>query len=47
MPFAGYKDFEDCVNKNQDKDDPEAFCAWLERRTEGKINMEIEEVEVF
>uniref|UniRef100_A0A6M3M916 Putative DNA ligase domain protein n=1 Tax=viral metagenome TaxID=1070528 RepID=A0A6M3M916_9ZZZZ len=32
MPFAGYKDFKDCENKNQDKTDPSAFCAWLERK---------------
>lgn len=32
MPFADYKDFDDCVRKNQDKKDPKAFCAWLERK---------------
>jgi len=32
-PFAGYEDFDDCVRQNQDKDDPEAFCAWLENQT--------------
>jgi len=32
MPFAGYKDFKDCENKNQDKTDPSAFCAWLEKK---------------
>ena len=25
MPFAGFIDFDDCVRKNQGKDDPEAF----------------------
>jgi len=29
-PFAGFTDFADCVAGNQDKDDPEAFCAWLQ-----------------
>jgi hypothetical protein len=34
MPFAGYKDFADCVAKNQDKDDPEAYCAVIKRQVE-------------
>jgi len=29
-PFAGFDDFDGCVRENQDKEDPEAFCAWLE-----------------
>lgn len=29
MPFGEYEDFEDCVSKNQDKENPEGFCAWL------------------
>jgi len=32
MPFGPYKDFDDCVRKNQDKSDPQAYCAALERR---------------
>jgi len=32
MPFAGYEDFEDCVNKNRDKENPEAYCAAIEQR---------------
>lgn len=35
MPFAGYKDFKDCERKNQDKNDPSGFCAWLRRKVEG------------
>lgn len=35
MPFAGYKDFADCVAKNKGKvRDPEAYCATLQRRVE-------------
>lgn len=30
MPFGPYKDFDDCVAKNQDVDNPEAYCAWLQ-----------------
>ena len=33
MPFAGYENFEACVRANQDKKDPEAFCAYLENKT--------------
>lgn len=36
MPFGPYKNFEDCVEKNQGKArTPEAFCAWLRNRIEG------------
>ena len=35
-PFAGFSDFDDCVSKNQDKDDPEAFCAVIKRKVEGE-----------
>lgn len=31
MPFAGYADFDDCVRKNRDKRNPEAYCAAIER----------------
>jgi hypothetical protein len=34
-PFAGYKDFHDCVRKNQDKDDPEAYCGQIKHQVEG------------
>lgn len=36
MPYAGYDDFQDCVEQNQDKDDPEAFCAWLHHEETGE-----------
>ena len=36
MPFAGYKDFDDCVRRNRDKDDPKAYCARIMQRTENK-----------
>ena len=35
-PFAGYRDFADCVRKNQDKKNPEAYCAVIQRQVEGK-----------
>ena len=36
-PFAGYKDFADCVSKNQDKEDPEGYCAVTMRNTESAL----------
>lgn len=35
MPFGEYLNFEDCVAKNQDKGDPEAYCATIKRQIEG------------
>jgi hypothetical protein len=32
VPFGEYKNFKDCVKKNQDKDNPEAYCATIERK---------------
>jgi len=32
MPFAGYDDFDDCVAQNQDKENPEAYCAVIEQQ---------------
>ena len=36
MPFAGYKDFQDCVNKNKDKKNPKGYCATIMRKVEGE-----------
>ncbi len=36
MPFGDFKDFQDCVDKNSDKSNPEAYCAWLHKRITGK-----------
>ena len=40
MPFGPYKDFEECVSKNQEKDDPEAYCAVIERAITGDLKVE-------
>lgn len=37
-PFAGYADWDDCISKNQDKDDPEAYCGKIKHETEDKKN---------
>lgn len=36
MPFGPYADFDDCVAQNQDRDDPEAYCAEIQRQAEGE-----------
>ncbi|RLC88046.1 MAG: hypothetical protein DRJ03_04050 [Chloroflexi bacterium] len=33
---AGYTSFDDCVSKNQDKGDPEAYCADIRRKLIGE-----------
>lgn len=35
-PFADYKDFADCVAKNGDKSDPEAYCGKIKHEVEGR-----------
>jgi len=37
LPFAGYQDFQDCVKRNAEKDDPSAYCGTIQRAVE-KIN---------
>lgn len=36
MPFGEYKDFDDCVAKNSDKKNPEAYCATVHKKITGK-----------
>lgn len=38
MPFADYDDFDDCVEENGDKGDPEAYCAAIERSVKGELS---------
>jgi hypothetical protein len=35
-PFGGYKNFSECVEKNKDKDNPEAYCGSIKAKTEKK-----------
>jgi len=35
-PFAGYADFDACVQSNQDAEDPNAYCAAIMHQVEGK-----------
>ena len=37
MPMGPYSDFEDCLTKNQDKDNPEAYCGTIKKQTEMAI----------
>ena len=34
MPFGEYKDFDECVSKNSDKDDPKAYCGYIKNQVE-------------
>ena len=34
-PMGEYKDFADCVSKNKDKEDPEAYCGSIKQKVEG------------
>jgi hypothetical protein len=36
MPFGKYKSFADCVRKNKDKKDPDAYCGKIKHQVEGK-----------
>lgn len=42
-PFAGYDNHADCVAKNPNKDDPDAWCADAKRKAEGGSTEEIKE----
>jgi hypothetical protein len=35
-PFGGYKNFSECVEKNSDKEDPQAYCGAIKAKTEKK-----------
>lgn len=37
MPFGDYRDFEDCVRSNGDKDDPAAYCASIKAAIEDTV----------
>lgn len=34
--FAGYENFDECVAQNQDKEDPDAYCAAIQAQVEGE-----------
>jgi hypothetical protein len=46
MPFGEYKNFKDCVDKNQDKEDPEAYCAKIQKQIEGSQYMDDDKLDV-
>lgn len=37
-PFAGYEDHDACVRDNPDKEDPDAFCAWLAEQAKDALS---------
>lgn len=34
MPFGEYENFDDCVSKNSDKGDPNAYCGYIQNKVE-------------
>ena len=36
MPFADYKDMEDCIKQNPDKDSPGGYCATIHKKVTGE-----------
>ncbi len=34
MPFGEYTNFDDCLSKNSDKDDPSAYCGYIKNQVE-------------
>lgn len=42
MPFAGYRDFAECVRQNQQADDPEAYCGSIKHKVEDKMQKAID-----
>lgn len=40
MPFANYKDWDDCISQNSDKSDPEAYCGKIKSEVEGTSKKE-------
>lgn len=37
MPFGEFENFAECVSQNQDKEDPDAYCAVIQQAIEGKL----------
>jgi len=46
IPFGQYKDFKDCVKKNQDKKNPRAYCAEIHKKITGKWPSEMSAAEL-
>ena len=42
MPMGEYSDFQDCLDKNSDKENPEGYCGAIRNRIEGKELSEAE-----
>ena len=38
MPVGSYRNFVDCVSKNQDKDSPESYCGSIKAKVKKKMN---------
>jgi len=47
MPMGEYENYDACVADNQDKDDPEAYCAAIKRSVEGAAALSDEDRETI
>ena len=45
MPFAGYDNFAECVSKNSDKSDPDAYCGSIKNQVEETDKRFLKEVD--
>lgn len=45
-PFAGYEDFDECTEKNAEKEDPDAYCGEIKKRTEGSLQSSLPSIEI-
>lgn len=46
MPMGEYSSWEDCISKNSDKSDPEAYCATIKRSIEGEKLMMLSQEQI-
>ena len=37
MPFGDYKDWDDCISKNKDKDNPDKYCGYIKHKIEDNV----------
>ena len=45
-PFAGYDDFDDCVQQNQDKSDPEDYCGAIKKQVEDEETESLDDLDL-
>jgi hypothetical protein len=43
MPMGKYKNWDDCISKNKDKNNPEAYCGYIKNKVEGSVKEGLED----